>query len=70
MDLGNLQGLIPICGGLYLLYVFKGPLPEDDKRRQQAQAGRDRFGPYIPIMVIGTLILGIGQLFGFFGGGR
>jgi hypothetical protein len=54
-------GLISILGGIYFLYLVYGPLPKNQKRKENLEIWRLNFGKIIKIlssiMIIGGIIM-------------
>lgn len=61
---GNLEGLIPICGGVYLYLVFNGALPKNPRDPERMENWRRRFGPFgkvlAPLVVLHGCMLLLG----------
>jgi len=58
--LGNLQGLIPIFGGIYGYLLANGTLPKQPKKPEEMELWRKKFGPMMK--VLGPLLVGFGLL--------
>jgi hypothetical protein len=64
MDLSNLQGLIPIFGGIYGFLLAIGVLPKKPKDPEKAELWRKKFGPMMKAISPLLVIFGFLQLFG------
>ena len=64
MDLANLQGLIPIIGGIYGLLLAKGTLPKNPKDPERMELWRRKFGPMMKILCPLVIIFGCLELIG------
>lgn len=60
----NLEGLIPIAGGVLLWLVATGVLPKDPKNPQQLNEWRKTYGPWVKILAPMVIVFGIVQLVG------
>ena len=60
----NLEGLIPIAGGIVIILFANGTLPKNPKNPEKLEAWRKKFGPAIKILGPVVIIFGILQLLG------
>lgn len=63
---GNLQGLIPILGGIYGLLLAKGVLPRKPKDPEKMEVWRHKFGGMMAVLCPLIIIFGVLQLLGVF----
>lgn len=63
---GHLEGLIPICGGLYFFLIAKGVLPKKPKNPEQLKHWRDQYGKWMRIGSVIIIVFGLLQLLGLF----
>lgn len=63
----NLEGLIPITGGIVILLFAKGTFPKNPKNPQKMEEWRKKFGPAIKILGPIVILFGILQLIGVLG---
>jgi hypothetical protein len=61
---GNLQGLIPILGGIYGYLLANGTLPMNPKDPEKMDLWRRKFGKMMKIICPFIVIFGILQLLG------
>ena len=61
---GNLQGLIPILGGIYCYLMANGTLPRNPKDPEKMDLWRRKFGKMMKILCPLIIIFGILQLLG------
>jgi len=65
-DVGNLEGLIPLLGGIYAYLLANGTLPRNPKDPEKMALWRRKFGPTIkiigPILAIFGILLLLGVL--------
>ena len=62
MDLGNLQGLIPIFGGIYGFLLANGTLPKNPKEPEKMDLWRRKFGPMMKIICPLLVVFGLLEL--------
>jgi hypothetical protein len=65
-DWGNLQGLIPIVGGIYGLLLARGVLPRKPKDPERMALWRRKFGGMMTFLCPFLILFGIAQLCGVF----
>ena len=65
-DWGNLQGLIPILGGIYGLLMARGVLPREPKDPERMELWRRKFGGMMKTLCPILILFGIAQLCGLF----
>jgi hypothetical protein len=65
-DWGNLQGLIPILGGIYGLLLAQGVLPRKPKDPEKMELWRRKFGGMMTVLCPLIIIFGVLQLLGVF----
>lgn len=65
-DFGNLQGLIPILGGIYGLLLAQGLIPRNPKDPERMALWRRKFGGMMTVLCPLIILFGIAQLFGVF----
>lgn len=63
-ELGNLQGIIPIVGGVYGYLLATGALPKNPRDPEKMNLWRKKFGPMMKIIGPILVIVGIFQLLG------
>lgn len=63
---GNLQGLIPIVGGIYGLLLAQAVLPRNPKDPEKMALWRRKFGGLFTVLCPLIILFGIAQLLGFF----
>jgi len=63
---GNLQGLIPILGGIYGLLLAQGVLPRKPKDSEKMALWRRKFGGMMRVLCPLIILFGIAQLLGVF----
>ncbi len=63
-DAGNLQGLIPLLGGIYGYLLTNGTLPRRPKDPEKMALWRRKFGPMMKIAAPILVIFGILELLG------
>jgi hypothetical protein len=65
-NVGNLQGVIPLLGGIYGYLLANGTLPRKPKDPEKMALWRRKFGPMMkiigPILVIFGILLLLGVL--------
>ena len=61
---GNLQGLIPLLGGIYGYLLANGTLPRKPKDPQKMELWRRKFGPMMKILAPILVVFGILELIG------
>ncbi len=59
----NLEGLLPLLGGIYMWLLATGKLPKNPKDPAKMQQWRDKFAPLIKILAPLVIIFGILQFF-------
>jgi hypothetical protein len=64
IDWGNLQGLIPIFGGVLGLLLAKGVLPRKPKDPEKMELWRRKFGGLMTIICPIIIIFGLFELLG------
>jgi hypothetical protein len=64
--LGNLQGLIPILGGIYGLLLATGVLPLRPKDPEKIDLWRRKFGGMMTVLCPIVIIFGVLQVVGLF----
>jgi hypothetical protein len=64
MDVGNLQGLIPISGGIYGFLLANGTLPKSPKEPKKMELWRKKFGPMMKIICPLIIVFGLLELIG------
>ena len=60
----NLEGLIPIAGGIYMILLANGTFPKNPKNPKKLEEWRKKFGPAIKILAPIVILFGILQLTG------
>ena len=65
-DWGNLQGLIPILGGIYGLLMAHGVLPRNPPDPERMALWRRKFGGMMKAICPIMILFGIAQLCGLF----
>jgi hypothetical protein len=63
-NVGNLQGLIPLLGGIYGYLLANGTLPRKPKDPEKMALWRRKFGPMLKILGPILVIFGILELLG------
>ena len=63
-DWGNLQGLIPTLGGIYVLLMAKGVLPRKPKDPERMELWRRKFSGPMTVLCPLVILYGIAQLCG------
>ncbi|MBI3999728.1 MAG: hypothetical protein HY351_03855 [Candidatus Omnitrophica bacterium] len=63
----NLEGLIPIAGGIVIMLFANGTFPKNQKNPAKLEAWRKKFGPAIKILGPVVILFGVVQLFGILG---
>jgi hypothetical protein len=61
---GNLQGLIPLLGGIYGYLLAIGTLPRKPKDPEKMALWRRKFGPMMKILAPILVVFGILELLG------
>lgn len=69
-DWGNLEGLIPIFGGIYGLLMAKGVLPRHPKDPEKMALWRRKFGGMMTVLCPFLILFGLAQVFGVFRAAR
>jgi len=64
MNIGNLEGLIPIFGGIYIFLIANGNLPKKPKNPEKMKSYREKYGKIMKILSVGMVGFGFLQLFG------
>lgn len=64
MNFGNLEGLIPILGGIYGLLLANGTLPKHPRDPLKMELWRKRFGKMMRIVCPFLVVFGMLQLVG------
>ena len=67
-NVGNLQGLIPILGGLYGFLLAQGTLPRNPRDPEKMAQWRERFGPLMKVLCPLVIVHGALQLLGVYPG--
>lgn len=62
MNWGNLEGLIPLLGGIYAYLLVTGVLPKNPKNPEKLQKWRQKYGRIIKILSPILVVYGILQL--------
>lgn len=65
-DWGNLEGLIPLLGGVYGLLLARGILPRKPKDHEKMELWRRKFGGMMTILCPILILFGVLQLLGVF----
>lgn len=65
-DLSNLQGLIPIFGGIYGLLMAQGVIPRNPKDPERMALWRRKFGGIMTVLCPLLILFGVAQLCGLF----
>ena len=63
-NIGNLQGLIPLLGGIYGYLLANGTLPHKPKDPEKMALWRRKFGPMMKILGPILVVFGILELLG------
>lgn len=63
-NVGNLEGLIPLLGGIYAYLLANGTLPRKPKDPEKMALWRRKFGPMMKIAGPILVIFGIMELLG------
>ena len=63
-NIGNLQGLIPLLGGIFIYLLAKGVLPRKPRDKELFAPWRLKFGPLLKVISPLVVLLGIAQLLG------
>jgi hypothetical protein len=63
---GQLEGLIPLFGGIYGLLLAKGILPRNPKEPEKWELWRRKFGPLTMILAPLLIVFGCLKLLGVF----
>ena len=61
---GNLQGLIPLLGGIYGYLLATGRLPRKSKDPEKMALWRRKFGPVMKILGPILIVFGVLELLG------
>lgn len=61
---GNLEGLIPMCGGIYFFLIARGVLPKTPKNPEQLEQWREKYGKWMQRACVVIIIFGVLQLLG------
>lgn len=61
---GNLQGMIPLLGGIYVFLLARGILPRTPQDPERMALWRRKFGTLMSICAPIMILLGILQLLG------
>ena len=64
MNLGNLEGLIPIFGGIYGFLLANGTLPKNPRDPLKMEQWRKKFGKMMRIVCPFLVVFGMLQLVG------
>jgi hypothetical protein len=65
-DWGNLQGMIPLLGGIYGLLLARGVLPRKPRDPEKMALWRRKFGPLMTVFCPILIGFGVLQLLGLF----
>ena len=65
-SVGNLEGLIPICGGVYAFLLANGTLPRKPRDPVRMEAWRKKFGPLLKVLSPLVVLHGCMQLAGVY----
>ena len=60
----NIEGLIPLAGGIYALLLAHGILPKNPKDPEKMEAWRKKYGRFIKALSPIVILFGLVQLFG------
>ena len=60
----NIEGIIPIVGGVLIILVVQGVIPKNPRDPQKLAAWRKKFGPTIKILGPIVIVFGLLQLLG------
>jgi len=63
-NIGNLEGLIPLLGGIYCYLLANGTLPRKPKEPEKMELWRRKFSRMLKILSPIVIIFGILQLLG------
>ena len=63
----NLEGLIPILGGIFALLLAQGVIPKNPKDPDKMEAWRKKLGPLLKILGPLAILFGLLQLFSVLG---
>ena len=63
-NVGNLEGLIPILGGIYGLLLAKGILPRNARDPDKMELWRRKFGRMLKIICPLIFVFGVLQFIG------
>ncbi|MFT6399197.1 MAG: hypothetical protein ACJAYU_003962 [Bradymonadia bacterium] len=63
---GNLEGLIPICGGIYFFLIANGTLPRNPRDPERMADWRKRFGRVGKVIAPLIVVHGCMQLAGVY----
>jgi hypothetical protein len=64
MQVGNLEGLIPIFGGVYGLLMARGIIPRNPKDPERMAQWRRKFGGMMTIICPLLILFGVVELCG------
>jgi hypothetical protein len=64
MQVGNLEGLIPIFGGVYGLLMARGIIPRNPKDPERMAQWRRKFGSMMTIICPLLILFGVVELCG------
>ena len=59
----NLEGLIPIIGGIFVMLVAAGKFPKNPKNPEKLKLWRDKYAPVIKFLGPFVILFGCLQLF-------
>ena len=60
----NLEGLIPVGGGVVMILYANGTIPQNPKNPEKLEAWRKKFGPAVKILGLIVILFGILQVLG------
>jgi hypothetical protein len=63
-NVGNLEGLIPLAGGIYGYLLAKGTLPRHPKDPDKMALWRRKLGPMMTVLGPLLVVFGVLQLLG------
>ena len=64
---GNLEGIIPLLGGIYGLLLARGILPREPKDPERLAQWRQKFGRPMTVLCPLACLFGVIQLLGILG---
>ncbi|MBI4603884.1 MAG: hypothetical protein HY721_18160 [Planctomycetes bacterium] len=66
IKIGNLEGLIPLAAGVYVLLVARGVLPRKPRHPERLERWRQRYGKLATVLCVVVIVFGAMQLLGVF----